>query len=103
MPPRPLRVASPEMPAIESASTFTFEIEGLSGTTHVARFEGEEGLSRLFQFHLVLTSDEADIAFDDVIGKKATLTLATSGSEPRYVHGIVSRFAHGDGGKKLNA
>src|SRR3954470_21139760 len=91
------------MPAIGASSKLTFAIEGLEPTTHVVRVDGEEGLSQLFQFHLLLVSDETDIQFSGVIGKAALLTLTTDGSEPRHVHGIVSRFAHGEGGKKHNA
>jgi type VI secretion system secreted protein VgrG len=80
--------------------SFTFEIDGLSAVIRVARFEGEEGISQLFQFQVLFTSPEADIAFADVIGKKALLTIHGAGTEARYVQGIISRFAHGESGKK---
>jgi type VI secretion system secreted protein VgrG len=96
-----LRIAA--MAAIGDTGRFTFEIEGLSEPTWVARFEGEEAISQLFHFQVLLTSKDPNIAFADVIGKPALLTLDTSESEPRHVHGIVSRFVLGDEGKKFTA
>ena len=79
---------------------FAFEIEGLAHTLNVARFGGREALSELFRFDLTLTSTEAAIAFADVIGKPARLTLQ-AGDKQRFVHGIVSRFEQLDEGKNV--
>src|SRR6185503_2572938 len=66
----------------------------------VARFEATEAISALFEVELMLTSEEKDIAFSDVIGQPALLTLETDGSAPRHIHGMVSRFRHAEDGKK---
>jgi type VI secretion system secreted protein VgrG len=89
------------MSEIAAATTFKLKIEGLAANTWVARVEGEEAISDLFRFELALTSDEKDIAFADVVGKAAQLTLESDKSEPRYVHGIISRFRLAEEGKKL--
>jgi type VI secretion system secreted protein VgrG len=89
------------MAAIGTSTTFTFKIDGLNAHTSVARFEGEEAISELCQFELTLTSDDNAIAFADVVGKPAQLTLETDQHEPRYVHGIVSRFRLVEEGKML--
>ena len=90
------------MPALNASSTFTFKVDGLEAPLWVARFEGHEAISSLFHFELVLTSSEPGIVFSDVIGKAASLKLLTDGSEPRWVHGMVSRFEQGEEGKKLS-
>jgi type VI secretion system secreted protein VgrG len=82
---------------------FKFEIDGLASHTWVARVQGDEAISQLFQFDLDLTSDERDIPFSDVVGHPALLTLETEKQAPRYVHGIVSRFEQGEEGKRLSA
>jgi type VI secretion system secreted protein VgrG len=89
------------MPEIAAATRFTFKVQGLSAITYVARFEADEAVSELFRVDLMLTSDDKDIAFADVVGKPGVLKLVTDGSEPRFLHGIVARFRHGEDGKKL--
>jgi type VI secretion system secreted protein VgrG len=86
---------------IAASTKFTFRVDGLSAETQVARFEAVEAMSSLFEVELTLTSDDNNIAFADVVGKTALLTLETHKSEPRYLHGIVSRFRHFEDGKKL--
>ncbi len=88
------------MPEIGTSTKFTFTVDGLAAIVWVARFEAVEAVSDLFQVALTLTSEEKDIAFADVVGKSALLTLETDGSEPRHIHGIVSRFRRGEEGKK---
>ena len=57
--------------------------------------EGTEGVSQLFRFQVVLASEVSPaIAFDDIVGKNVTITLQHPGG-PRYINGIVSRFASG--------
>ena len=89
------------MPEIGASTKFTFTIDGLPTPTYVARFEAVEAMSTLFEVELTLTSEDKDIAVADVVGQSALLTLEADGSEPRYFHGIVSRFRHAEDGKKL--
>jgi len=89
------------MRAISAATTFTLEIDGVSSSLWVASFEGEEGMSALFQFRITLASEDADVAPSLAVGKGALLTIETAGSEPRYVHGIIERFRQADAGKRL--
>jgi len=89
------------MPEIGASTKFKFQVEGLSSATWVARFEGTEAISGLYQFELTLTSEEKDISFADVIGRAARLTLETDKSEPRHIHGLVARFRHAEDGKKF--
>lgn len=70
---------------------FTLEIDGLSSEIHLLSFHGSEGLSQLYDYHVEIASPDADIDLDAVIGKPALVTIEAD-DEPRYVHGIVSRF-----------
>jgi type VI secretion system secreted protein VgrG len=79
---------------------FLFEVEGSSQTLRVVRFAGQEGLSELFRFEVIVAGEDGAVGFDDLIGKPALLTMGTD-DEPRYVHGIVARLRQGDSGKKL--
>ena len=83
---------------VTQALPFTFQVASLEEELRVVRFDGDEGLSQLFQFEIQLSAGP-DITCADVLGKAALLTIESQG-EPRYVHGIVSRFEqgpHGDG------
>ncbi len=54
---------------------------------------GDEGISRLFTFHLELLSENHTIAFKDIVGKQVTISLHHLGDEKRHWNGYVSRFA----------
>ncbi len=66
-------------------------IDGISSEIRVVVFDGHEGISELFQFEVVIASDDHAIDFDDVLGKKSLLTIG-NGDNIRHVHGIVARF-----------
>jgi type VI secretion system secreted protein VgrG len=80
----------------------TFKVKGLDHELRVVRFNGYEGMSELFAFEVALACAEHDLAFDDIVGKPATLDIR-SGDSVRHVHGIVSDFEQGEEGKKLTA
>lgn len=66
-----------------------------SDTFEVLRFDGEEGISRLFTFELQLVSEDPDIEFSKVVNKPATFTMMR-GDEAVPVNGIVTDFSqHG--------
>ena len=73
--------------------------EGLSQLVLVD-FQGTEGLSQLFDIHLRLASQDANIELKQMIGQPVTITLQLTGalasSEQRYFHGYVTNFAHLD-------
>jgi type VI secretion system secreted protein VgrG len=71
---------------------FTFKAGSLDADElRVTGFSGTEALSELFHFHVDLCSDEAEIPFDEVVGKAALLEIHGSFGT-RYVNGIVQRF-----------
>ena len=58
-------------------------------------FNGEESISRLFRFELTMHSENRSIAFDSIVGKKATVTLFLPDRSKRYINGIISSFSQG--------
>jgi len=56
---------------------------------------GREGLSQLFRFELHLLSEEKAIKYEDIVGKKVTITIKHGDKKKRYVNGVVSRFVQG--------
>ncbi len=53
---------------------------------------GAEGISRLFAFHADLLSEQPSISFDDIVGKRVTITIHLANGENRFINGFVSRF-----------
>jgi len=60
---------------------------------------GTEGLSTLFSFELGMVSEDANLAFENIIGKSVTTSIVLADGENRCFNGIVSRFSHGKGGE----
>ena len=80
----------------------SFAVQGLelAQDFHVLQFQGQEEISRLFRFDLMLAADSADVAFDKVVGRMAVLTL-TGARGARYVHGLVAAFQLRDKGRRF--
>ncbi len=58
--------------------------------------DGAEGLSELFAFTVEMTSTNAGITADQLLGKSATLKIRRPDDDPRYINGIVASFAAAD-------
>jgi type VI secretion system secreted protein VgrG len=58
-------------------------------------FHGQEGISRLFNFDLTMHSENRSIAFDSIIGKKATIRMILPDGNERYINGIIASFSQG--------
>jgi type VI secretion system secreted protein VgrG len=59
----------------------------------VRGFEGTDSISMPFSYELDLVSDDSNIKFEDIIGKKVTVSIALDDGGARYFNGIVSRFS----------
>jgi type VI secretion system secreted protein VgrG len=60
----------------------------------VQRFSGREELGRMFEYHLELLSERADITAEQLLGTNATVGLELiDGQSTRYFNGYVSRFS----------
>lgn len=54
---------------------------------------GTEEISRPFEFQLDLLSSDANVNFDDIIGKNVTVTVnSADGTPARFFNGFISRF-----------
>lgn len=62
----------------------------------LARFDGEEGISRPYSFRLGFWSSNTNITANDLIGKEVTVTLSLEDGSPRYFHGIVRHLQAGE-------
>lgn len=60
----------------------------------LTEFSGEEKMSSLFEFDLVMYSTDADVDFKSVVEKSATITL-DYGTSKRYINGIISHIYQG--------
>ena len=82
--------------------TVKFSVQGLelAQDFHVLAFQGEEEISRLYRFDVVLAADTADVAFNRVVGRMAVLTLSGN-SGARHVHGLVAAFQLRDKGRRF--
>lgn len=58
-------------------------------------FQGQDGVSRLFSFELMMHSENRSISFESVVGKKATITVKLPDKSDRYINGIVASFSQG--------
>jgi type VI secretion system secreted protein VgrG len=72
--------------------TILFAVDGLSEDLRVVQFAGHEGMSQLFEYDVIVTS-ESTLTLGDSIRKPATLTIIVSDDgTDREIHGIVSRI-----------
>lgn len=79
---------------------FVFKVGDLEpDVLRVTDFEGSEGISGLFRFHVRVCSSQSDLDPAEFVGLGAALEIAGS-SGRRYVNGIVSEFERlGDGSR----
>lgn len=75
---------------LASEPKFSFEIPDVTVKLSVIEFVAYEGMSSCFQIQLSLVSKE-EINFDEVISKKAVLTVLGDRFD-RYFHGIINEF-----------
>jgi len=59
---------------------------------NVVAFEGEESISRLFEYRLQLVSADPALDAKKILNKKATFTLSRGDEEPIKLCGIISHF-----------
>jgi len=58
-------------------------------------FHGQEGVSQLFRFDLLMHSENRSINFEAVVGKKATVSIHLPDGKVRYINGIINSFSQG--------
>jgi type VI secretion system secreted protein VgrG len=55
----------------------------------LSRFDGVEGLSKLFEFHVEAYSEQANIDFNALLGRNSCVSLQTVDSLTRYFNGVL--------------
>jgi len=81
---------------------FTISIDGLTDTLRVVNLQGTESISSLYRFDLELISENAELDFDQVIGKPGLITFYNNDREvDRYIHGVVNRFSQSRQGRRF--
>ncbi|HSS37226.1 MAG TPA: type VI secretion system tip protein TssI/VgrG, partial [Polyangia bacterium] len=63
------------------------------GTFSVERLSGREGLGQCFAFEVTLLSDSPNVDISKLIGDTVTVTIDRGISDPRFIHGFVTRAA----------
>lgn len=58
-------------------------------------FDGQEGVSKLFNFNVRLASENRSIKFEDIVGKNATIKILLPDGSERYLNGIFNTFSQG--------
>src|SRR3546814_19678539 len=58
----------------------------------IQQFEGSEGISRLFEFRLLMLSEDDSVAAGDLVGQRVTLRIETAEGERSWL-GMVSACA----------
>ena len=83
---------------LANRADFTFSVTNKSdGELKVVEFAGAEALSELFEWRIMLCSDNPDLDLDAYLNQPATLTIDGDAGK-RYVNGIIRTFERvGDG------
>jgi len=73
--------------------SFTFNHEALNAGDNitVVKFNGDEGISKLFEFTIEMKSSNADLDIDAILESPASLEISL-GDDVRKIQGIVSHF-----------
>ncbi len=79
------------MPEASRDVQVELKVVGLDQQLYVMQFWGQEGISQLFQFQLVLAAETPSLDLESVVGQPGVLTLSSVVGK-RHVNGIVSRF-----------
>lgn len=78
--------------AVTTDTHFSFASKALAANTFsVVRFSGTEGLSRLYEYEILVSAADAEIDLEEVTRNAATLTIHGHADDVR-VHGAVARF-----------
>ncbi|WP_069472306.1 type VI secretion system Vgr family protein [Candidatus Marithrix sp. Canyon 246] len=72
---------------------YLFTLSGSNDELRVVSFGVTEGISQLFSIDLELVAENDELDFEAIVGQAGSLTLQQyEEEEPRYFHGIISRF-----------
>ncbi|POD27227.1 type VI secretion system Vgr family protein [Pseudomonas syringae] len=80
-----------------------FKFKNLANTEQellLESFRGTEGLSRAYQFDLLLVCQDSGVELKSMMGQHVVIEIELADGSPRYIAGYLTRFASGgsDGG-----
>ncbi|WP_298776145.1 type VI secretion system Vgr family protein [uncultured Shewanella sp.] len=76
------------------AKSLKFSAVGWDDTQfNVLSFTGEEAMSSLYHFDIVLTVDNFDLDLESLLNAEASFTVTAGEQEPQYFHGILSKVS----------
>ena len=85
--------------AQQTGLQFTLTVEGLAQSAFVVtEFTGEDALSHLFHFNVLLASSVETITPQQVVDKTVCLSVYQDGIPQQVWHGVVKGFEQGDTG-----
>lgn len=78
------------------SGAYVFTAQGFEpDDLHVIRIEGEEAISNLYRYRVLLASENNEISPDDLVGRNGLITIhrdAEQSVRDRFIHGLISRF-----------
>ncbi len=81
-----------------NAPQFTLTLEGVAHDFQILAFDGTEAIGQPYRFQLELVSERSDWPLEQLLHRRAFLSLATDGTG---IHGQVAAVAQGDSGQRL--
>ena len=80
----------------------TLRVQGTSmkEELRLISMEGEEGISRLFSFRILLATSSSKLALGKLVGKPALVSIITDEGQ-RLIHGMIRRLEQRDSGRKF--
>lgn len=78
--------------------TFTLTLDGVAQDFQVLAFDGHEAIGQPYRFQLELVSERSDWSLEQLLHRRAFLSLAADGTG---IHGQVAAVAQGDSGQRL--
>jgi type VI secretion system secreted protein VgrG len=80
------------MPLNQDTRLLAIETPLGAGVLAIREVTIHEELGRLFRMDVELSSEDAAVDFDQIVGQNVTIRLTIDGAGPRYFNGFVSRF-----------
>lgn len=84
------------MPIAQSERLISIETPLGKDALLLEALEGTEAVSQLFRFSLYLLAENNSLNFGSLVGKPATVTIASEAGQ-RNFHGIINHFSQGHG------
>jgi type VI secretion system secreted protein VgrG len=81
------------MPISQNHLPLTVTSPFAAGSLRVGSVQGREAVSEPFLFEVELESDEWAIDLAGAVGKELAVAVSRTGATPRWIHGVVTRFA----------